>query len=205
MDAQGASVAKPFVEKARARFPVLVDRTNLIAGEILGQKAIPLAAMIDEVGMLRWSKISGPDNVRQQILDVLDEKQVAPPRVASGPTLDHLRKLSLSDPKNANNQLRLATAHLVAGNRDLARTGFEKASTLAPDNWMPLFRLGVLLLEEKKPKKAMEIFRKALKLDPQNYLIRKQIWAIENPDKFYKGNVDYNWQQKQMRKERNGG
>ena len=35
-------------------------------------------------------------------------------------------------------------------------------------------------------------------LDPSNWIIHKQIWAVENPDKFYEGNVDYNWQRQQL-------
>lgn len=32
------------------------------------------------------------------------------------------------------------------------------------------------------------------KLDQDNWIIRKQIWALEHPEKFYKGKVDYDWQ-----------
>jgi len=49
---------------------------------------------------------------------------------------------------------------------------------------------------------AAEALRQALKSDPKNWLIRKQIWAIEHPDKFYLGSVDFQWQRAQLAKER---
>ena len=41
---------------------------------------------------------------------------------------------------------------------------------------------------------------RGLELNPDNYLIRKQIWAVENPERFYEGDVDYNWQREQTAK-----
>ena len=45
------------------------------------------------------------------------------------------------------------------------------------------------------------LWRRGRDLDPGNYLIRKQIWAVENPDKFYNGDVDYDWQREQTARE----
>lgn len=47
---------------------------------------------------------------------------------------------------------------------------------------------------------ALAEWRKAVAIDPDNYNIRKQIWAIENPDRFYADRVDYDWQQEQLDK-----
>ena len=33
-------------------------------------------------------------------------------------------------------------------------------------------------------------------------IIHKQIWAVEHPDKFYEGNVDYGWQKTQLEAEK---
>jgi len=43
-------------------------------------------------------------------------------------------------------------------------------------------------------------WRKGEESDPDNWLIRKQIWALEHPDRFYSGFVDYNWQKEQISK-----
>ena len=64
------------------------------------------------------------------------------------------------------------------------------------------FQLGLVLLEEGKQEEAMAEWRKALALDPQNWIIHKQIWAVEHPDKFYKGGVDYGWQKAQLEAEK---
>ena len=64
------------------------------------------------------------------------------------------------------------------------------------------FQLGLVLLEVGKKEEAMAEWRKALALDPQNWIIHKQIWAVEHPDKFYKGGVDYRWQKTQLEVEK---
>jgi tetratricopeptide (TPR) repeat protein len=63
------------------------------------------------------------------------------------------------------------------------------------------FQLGLVLLEGGKKQEAIAEWRKALALDPQNWIIHKQIWAVEHPDKFYKGSVDYGWQKTQLEAE----
>lgn len=65
------------------------------------------------------------------------------------------------------------------------------------------FQLGLTLLEIGKKTEAMAEWRKALKLDPKNWIIHKQIWVVEHPDKFYDGNVDYAWQKIQLEAEKN--
>lgn len=65
------------------------------------------------------------------------------------------------------------------------------------------FQLGLTLLKIGKKQEAMVEWRKALELDPKNWLIHKQIWAVEHPDKFYDGNVDYGWQKAQLEAEKN--
>ena len=64
------------------------------------------------------------------------------------------------------------------------------------------FQLGLTLLEIGKKAEAMAEWRKALELDPKNWIIHKQIWAVEHPDKFYDGNVDYGWQKAQLESEK---
>lgn len=48
---------------------------------------------------------------------------------------------------------------------------------------------------------TIDLWREALHLDPNNYVIRKQIWALKNPDKFYP-EIDWDWQNQQLRSER---
>ena len=62
-------------------------------------------------------------------------------------------------------------------------------------------RLGRLLDEQGRRVEAVAEWRGALRLDPENFLIRKQIWAAEHPDKFHP-RIDFGWQQEQLRQER---
>ncbi len=60
-----------------------------------------------------------------------------------------------------------------------------------------IFREGLEQYRAGRTDEALARWRQGLELDPANYLIRKQIWAVENPDKFYDGDVDYDWQREQ--------
>lgn len=60
------------------------------------------------------------------------------------------------------------------------------------------FRLGQVLLAQGKKEEATAEWRKAWQLDPENWLIRKQVWAVEHPERFYEGEVDFAWQKEQI-------
>ena len=63
------------------------------------------------------------------------------------------------------------------------------------------FQHAIALLKQGKREDAIAELKRAFVLDPKNWLIRKQLWAIENPGMFYDGNVDYRWQKEQMARE----
>lgn len=63
-----------------------------------------------------------------------------------------------------------------------------------------LLRQGVELYREGKVAEAIALWRKGIALDPANYILRKQVWAVENPEKFYAGDIDYTWQKEQTEK-----
>lgn len=48
---------------------------------------------------------------------------------------------------------------------------------------------------------AVELWRLALRMDPENLVIRKQIWAAEFPEKFHPI-IDWAWQKEQLQQER---
>ena len=61
-----------------------------------------------------------------------------------------------------------------------------------------VFREGLGLYRDGRTEEALARWRQGLEYDPDNYLIRKQIWAVENPERFYDGDVDYGWQREQL-------
>ena len=48
---------------------------------------------------------------------------------------------------------------------------------------------------------AVKAWRQALHLDPQNLVIRKQIWEAQHPERFHPI-IDYDWQKVQLQQER---
>ena len=48
---------------------------------------------------------------------------------------------------------------------------------------------------------AIRRWREALAEDPANYLIRKQIWAVQHPERFYP-DIDWDWQMQVLAQER---
>jgi tetratricopeptide (TPR) repeat protein len=62
------------------------------------------------------------------------------------------------------------------------------------------FAHGVELYAEGRAEEALALWREALDLDPDNFVIRSQIWAVEHPEHFYPV-VDREWQELQLLKE----
>ena len=167
LDAQGASVVRPWHDAADADFVTLVDSENSF-GTRYNLKAIPYGVMIDEAGRL----VKPPFNV-----NVKHQKMLA------------MLEKWLSDPDYNAMLLR----EMKPSDAPVVKTNAEAAAR---------FQLGLVLLENGKKEEAMAEWRKALALDPQNWIIHKQIWAVEHPDKFYKDDVDYGWQKTQLESEK---
>ena len=159
MDAQGAAMARPFVEKAQAKFPTIVDRENLL-GQLYRFKAIPNGYLINEEGIVEYRRLGGFDIRKPETRDVVE------------------------------NWISEAKCGLESPDVDELGADHDEANAL--------FRQGFLLYEDGEADQAMILWRKGVELEPDNYIIRKQIWAVENPDRFYEDKVDFDWQREQM-------
>ena len=146
---------RPYVEKAGATFPTVVDGENVL-GQLFDCKAIPNAIFVDPDGVVRYVKRSGFD--------------IRKPEYAQA-----AESWAAGDPVDA-----------------AADAGGVAAEALAH------YREGLALYQEDKVDEAMAAWRRGVALQPDNYIIRKQIWAVENPDRFYEGSVDYAWQKEQL-------
>jgi len=60
------------------------------------------------------------------------------------------------------------------------------------------FERGLILYHSGDLAGARETWRVGVALEPQHWNMRKQLWAIENPDRFYSGAVDFDWQKQQI-------
>ena len=47
----------------------------------------------------------------------------------------------------------------------------------------------------------MEELKQAVALDPEDWLVRRQGWAIEKPEAFYDGEVNFEWKAERMKLE----
>ena len=63
-----------------------------------------------------------------------------------------------------------------------------------------LFRAGIKLYRQGKLDEAVVEWRRGVELEPDNWIIRKQIWAVQHPDRFYAADVDFDWQKEQIAK-----
>ena len=62
-------------------------------------------------------------------------------------------------------------------------------------------RLGAELFRRGMVGDAVAEWRAALRRDPENFTIRKQIWMAEHPERF-QPTIDFGWQQGQLERER---
>lgn len=49
-----------------------------------------------------------------------------------------------------------------------------------------------------RSEEAVLLLKAATQLEPDNFIIRKQLWAIENPERFYSGEIDTVWQKARL-------
>lgn len=100
-------------------------------------------------------------------------------------------------------------ADVAAVERFIATGSVDRSSlTEAPYelSQADLVSIEVLLRESRVQREAgdaaaaADSMRKALRLDPKNFTIRKQIWALEHPDRFYP-EIDFDWQEVQLKRE----
>jgi hypothetical protein len=164
VEVQGAAAARPWLERAGATFPTVVDAANVL-GERLGYKAIPNGILLDERGLIRFRKFGGFSVQRAEDVAAVERllseaAPAAPPRAGPGAP-------GAADVRGRTTALQRGLDRLRAGDR----AG------------------------------ALGAWRAALAADPDNFVVRKQIWAIEHPERFYP-TIDWAWQKVQLARER---
>lgn len=200
MDVQGAEVARPYVEAAKAEYTNLVDTENVLADR-LGLRVVPNIHLIDESGMFR-GKVAD----RAAVEAWLRTEAIAPTGTVVVDAEDaegHVKALEALTawmPGNARLHLELADSYRSCGRLKDAESSYEGALK-AGEFALIHFRLSSLLLDQGRRAEAVEHLRRAARLEPDNYVIRKQAWAVETPDAFYSGPVNYGWQKQQMERE----
>jgi hypothetical protein len=175
VEVQGAEAAWPWLERAGATFPTVVDSANIL-GEALGYKAIPNGILLDEAGAVRFRKFGGFSVANREDVQTIERLLSEPP--AGG-----------MDAAGAAHQAASAGRDVTAS---AAASGAQRAAAL---------QRGLELLRRGDKAGALAAWREVLAADPENYVVRKQIWAVEHPEKFYP-TIDWAWQKEQLACER---
>lgn len=75
---------------------------------------------------------------------------------------------------------------------------FEPPAGLWSEEALGLFREAAAAVRRDDRQEAVRLLKQAYPLEPDNYIIRKQMWAIENPERFYGGEIDKEWQRQRL-------
>lgn len=205
VDVQGSDAVRPWVEKFGVTFSVAVDPADVF-GAAFGLKAIPVSFLVDEVGIIRLQGGGPSKEFCAQVEAILAE----PLSRVRGPSSESVTALSLQDLRArvavapADTAAQLALAHELERARDVAGAlaACAAAGATSPKDAAIPFTQGMILLRQGRTNAAVAQFRVARDLDPGNWRIRKQIWAVEHPDKFYgPQGIDWDWQREQLKQE----
>ncbi len=206
MDLQGPEAVAPWTRQYAVTFPVAVDAADVL-GAAFGLKAIPVSYLVDEVGLIRLQGGGPSKEFLTQVEEILREPVSAVRGQASEITgslpLPELRDRAARQPGDPALRLALAQALDRAGEYAGARTECEAAFRLRPNDAMVSFTHGLILLHQSNAPGALVQFKRARDLDPGNWRIRKQIWALEHPERFYgPEGIDWGWQKEQLAREK---
>jgi hypothetical protein len=161
----GPEAVRSFVDAAGLTFPTIVDEHGALS-RLFDFKVVPNGVLLDEEGIIRWSKFGGFSIENADDVAVVERFLAGE---APGPSPEQDVPYTLGPLE-----------------RELVTTKVH---------------LGRLLLDAGRTKEAVAAWRDALRWDPQNFTIRKQIWVAEHPEKFFP-TIDFAWQQEQLAAER---
>jgi tetratricopeptide (TPR) repeat protein len=199
--------ARAFTEKAGCTFPMALDSRNLL-NTILGVKTVTNAILLDEDGVLRWQHLHGFRVARPEMLAMAErvvdgdlEEFVSDPGVRQESLEIESIRAELADrPDDPDYLVLLAEALSQEGRTDEAMEAYRRATEIDPDNSAAHYALGSLLVAEDRKEEGIASWRAALDVDPMNFTLRKQIWMVQFPEKFYP-EIDMAFQVEQIRKE----
>jgi peroxiredoxin len=188
MDALGYGVVRPFVEKAAATFPTVVDSADGL-WDLYGFEILPNGYYIDERGYIRYLKVGGFDVREATTVKILDDllsekwpkkpvKVLERPNVSAKREIAELVKQVKAKSRGAEKRLRLAELLVRTSQYKKAAKEYDTVLAQHPKQVRALFGRGVVCQRERKPQRTLEYWRRAYALDTGNWIIRKQIWAL---------------------------
>jgi tetratricopeptide (TPR) repeat protein len=189
-------------------FPTAVDSAGQL-GRLFDFDVVPNGVFVDEQGVIRFIHIGGFDIRRPEVGPQVDallgadfSRGLAYPESLPQEALElEVLRMELAEsPDNAALHFALGEALVREGRLSDAEASLRRAADLDPRDWSARFGLGTALYQQGRTAEALVSWRAALELDPANFTVRKQIWMIEHPEKFYP-TIDFDWQKEQLARE----
>jgi tetratricopeptide (TPR) repeat protein len=184
-------------------FPTAVDSLGVL-GRTFDFDVVPNCLFLDEAGVIRFLHIGGFEIRRPEVVEQVsallraDFAHVQPVHVVQEPLeIELLRAEVARRPDEASLHLALGDALCRTERATEAVEAFRRAIQLDPDDWSGHFALGSALYQLGHTAEALAAWRAALQRDPANFTVRKQIWRVEHPEKFYP-TIDTAWQREQL-------
>ncbi len=208
MDTQGAEVARRFTEAAGVTFPSAVDRAQGL-WDLYGFPVVPNGFFVDEQGIIRYAKIGGFDARNPADVAAIEGLLSAPShQQAVQPGSEYTRPLEEAlhqaeeaakrDPNESGSSPGVGgTPGGEQTEMTAARREFQSVLDLNPKSTRALVGLATAYLDLGQKDKALSALQQASDLDPNNWIIHKQIWAIEHPEQFYPA-INSQWQRERL-------
>lgn len=199
--------ARDFTDQAGCTFPMALDSRNLL-NAILGVKTVTNAILLDEEGRLRWQHLHGFRVARPEMYAMaervvdgdLEEFVASPGVVQESLEVESIRAELADRPDDPDYLLMLGDALGREGRNEEAIGAYRRVLELRPGNPTAHYAIGSLLLAADRKDEAVAAWRRGLEVDPMNFTLRKQIWMVQFPERFYP-EIDMRFQVEQIRKE----
>ncbi len=199
--------ARQYADPVSGTFPTVADPAGVL-GRVFDFDVVPNGVFVDQEGIIRFVHIGGFDVRRADMADQVDALLSADFAGDQTPLLVHQEPLAVellrseiaAHPDDAGLHFALGDAMLNEGRAREAESSFVRAVQLDPDDWSAAFGLGTALYQQGDTVAALRWWKTARQLDPPNFTVRKQIWMVEHPERFYP-TIDLDWQKEQLRRE----
>jgi hypothetical protein len=179
LDTGGAQAARPWIAAAAPEHPSLIDQAHVVDA-LFGIVNVPSGVWIDEAGVI----VRPPETAYPRRPDFLDRP------IPTNATPAQVEQISVVQ------QLRVEAEPYIAALRDWVTHGQASRFALSPDEVVrrsrprPLeeataaahFELGQYLHLDGQPFAAIEHFRAAAALQPDNWTYKRQAWNLLPPD-----------------------
>jgi len=190
LDTGGADAAGPWIDRAKATHPSLIDQAHLL-DELLGVVNVPMGVWINEDGVLvrpaepafPWRPRPMPDEILAQLPAV---------------SVEQLREAA---------KMKIDPERYVAALRDWVKQGQSSQYALSPEEVIErsqprdaseseaaaCFELGQHLHRAGHPDHAVTWFRLAHRLQPDNWTYKRQAWSLADPLQDRTEQYDSDW------------